>query len=108
MPPKTMKSRSRMIIYLPHPLPIWRLPQGAVERIRKAAGRHYDVELPRDERELEQVIPETEILYAWGLTGRLVGWTRNTSFSRTLSRILTKMFSFANWKTSARPGSTPR
>ena len=42
------------------------------------------------------------------LTGWDVGWTRNTSFSRTLSRILTKMFSFANWNTSARPGSTPR
>jgi len=72
MPSKTVKSRSRMVIYLPHPLPIWRLPQSSIERVRKAAGRHYDVELPRDERELEQVIPETEILYAWGLTGRLV------------------------------------
>ena len=38
------------------------------------------------------------------LTGWQVGWTRKTSFSRTLSRILTKMFSFANWKTSALPG----
>ena len=37
------------------------------------------------------------------LTGCHVGWTRKTSFSRTLSRILTKMFSFANWKTSALP-----
>ena len=39
------------------------------------------------------------------LTGRQVGCTRNTSFSRTLSRMRTKMFSFANWKTSAWPGS---
>jgi len=30
------------------------------------------------------------------LTGWQVGWIRKTSFSRTLSRILTKMFSFAN------------
>ena len=41
-------------------------------------------------------------------TGLEVGWTRKTSFSRTLSRIWTKMFSFANWKTSALPVSTPR
>ena len=37
-----------------------------------------------------------------------VGWIRNTSFSRTLSRILTKMFSLANSKTSALPSSTSR
>lgn len=72
MPPRTLKPRPPMVIYLPHPLPIWRLPQGALERIRKAAGKLYDVEVPRDERELEQVLPEAEILYAWGLTGRLV------------------------------------
>ncbi len=41
-------------------------------------------------------------------TGCEVGWTMKTSFSRTLSRILTKMFSLANWKTSAWPRSTPR
>ncbi len=40
-------------------------------------------------------------------TGRDVGWTRNTSFSRTLSRMRTKMFSLANVNTSARPGSLP-
>ena len=39
------------------------------------------------------------------LTGRDVGWTRKMSFSRTLSRMRTKMFSFANSNTSARPGS---
>ena len=41
-------------------------------------------------------------------TGWEVGWMRKMSFSRTLSRILTKMFSFANWKTSSFPGSVPR
>ena len=41
-------------------------------------------------------------------TGWHVGWTRKTSFSRTFSRILTKMFSLANWKTSSLPGSVPR
>lgn len=72
MPPRTAKSKPRMTLYLPHPLPIWRLPQPAIERIRKAAARTFDMEFPRDERELERVIPETEVLYAWGLTGRLV------------------------------------
>ena len=41
-------------------------------------------------------------------TGRQVGWMRKTSFSRTLSRMRTKMFSFANSKTSEEPSSTPR
>ena len=41
-------------------------------------------------------------------TGRLVGWTRNTSCSRTFSRMRTKMFSFANSKTSASPMSVLR
>ena len=72
MPSRTTKPKPRMTVYLPHPLPIWRIPQSSIERIRKAAGRAYDLELPRDERELEKAIPETEVLYAWGLTGRLV------------------------------------
>ena len=38
------------------------------------------------------------------LTGREVGWTRKMSFSRTLSRMRTKMFSFANSNTSALAG----
>ncbi len=36
-------------------------------------------------------------------TGRQVGWTRKTSCSRTFSMTRTKMFSFANWKTSTSP-----
>ncbi len=36
-------------------------------------------------------------------TGRQVGWIRNTSCSRTFSLTRTKMFSFANWKTSTSP-----
>ena len=41
-------------------------------------------------------------------TGRLVGWTRKTSCSRTFSMTRTKMFSFANWKTSTAPRSVLR
>ena len=42
------------------------------------------------------------------LTGREVGCTMKTSFSRALSRILTKMFSLAKAKTSALPIWRPR
>ena len=56
---------------------------------------------------LKASIMITSSMIDW-LTGRQVGWTRKTSFSRTLSRILTKMFSLANENTSARPSSTPR
>jgi len=83
MPPRTTKPRSRMVIYLPHPLPIWRIPQSSIERIRKAAGRLYDIDLPRDERELERAIPETEVLYAWGLTGKLVPLAGRLSWLHT-------------------------
>ena len=41
-------------------------------------------------------------------TGGLVGWTRKTSCSRTFSLIRTKMFSFANSKTSTAPRSVFR
>ena len=58
---------------------------------------------PADAR-LKASIMISSSMIDW-LTGRLVGWTRNTSFSRTLSRMRTKMFSFANWNTSAWPGS---
>ena len=61
---------------------------------------------PADAR-LKASIMISSSMIDW-LTGCDVGWTRKTSFSRTLSRILTKMFSFANWKTSALPGSVPR
>ena len=41
------------------------------------------------------------------LTGHDIGWTMNTSFWRTLSFSLTKMFSLLNSNTSARPRGTP-
>lgn len=66
------KTRRRLILYLPHPLPIWRLPQGYVERIRKAAARVFDLDVPLNEQGLEKVLPEAEVLYAWGVAQRLV------------------------------------
>jgi len=63
----------QMAIYLPHPLPIWRLPQGYLDRIRRAAGRRFDIHLPVNEAGLVKILPEIEILFAWGLAERLVG-----------------------------------
>src|SRR5258705_734870 len=62
----------RLAIYLPHPLPIWRLPQGYIERIRRSAGKRFDLDLPANEAGLVKVLSEIEVLYAWGLAQRLV------------------------------------
>jgi phosphoglycerate dehydrogenase-like enzyme len=62
----------RLAIYLPHPLPIWRLPQGYIEKIRRSAGKRFDLDLPANEAGLVKVLPEIEVLYAWGLAQRLV------------------------------------
>ena len=61
---------------------------------------------PADAR-LKASIMISSSMIDW-FTGLDVGWTMNTSFSRTLSRIWTKMFSLANWKTLTGPGSMPR
>jgi phosphoglycerate dehydrogenase-like enzyme len=62
----------RLAIYLPHPLPIWRLPEGYVEKIRRAAGKRFELDLPVNEAGLVKSLPEVEVLYAWGLAQRLV------------------------------------
>lgn len=62
----------RLAVYLPHPLPIWRLPQGYMEKIRRAAGKRFEIDLPANEAGLVKVLPEIEVLYAWGLAQRLV------------------------------------
>jgi phosphoglycerate dehydrogenase-like enzyme len=71
--PRTPAPARQMAIYLPHPLPIWRLPQGYLDRIRRAAGRRFDIHLPFNEAGLVTSLPEIEILFAWGLAERLVG-----------------------------------
>jgi phosphoglycerate dehydrogenase-like enzyme len=60
----------RLVLYLPHPLPIWRLPQGYFERIRRAAARGFDLDVPQSEAGLLKVLPEAEVLFAWGLAQR--------------------------------------
>jgi len=73
MPRKPAAPARHLAVYLPHPLPIWRLPQGYLDRIRRIAGRRFDVHLPANEAGLVKVLPDLEILYAWGLAARLVG-----------------------------------
>jgi len=64
-------ARRRLVLYLPHPLPIWRLPGAALERIRRDA-RAFDIDLPQNETALGKLIPDAEVLFAWGLGRRLV------------------------------------
>ena len=62
----------RMVIYLPHRLPIWRLPQGYLEKIRRRASRQFDIDVPMNEEALIRVLPGAEVLFAWGVARRLV------------------------------------
>ena len=68
----TSNPSRQLVVYLPHMLPIWRLPQGYVDAIRRTAGRRFAVDLPSNEAGLVRQLPETEILFAWGLAERLV------------------------------------
>jgi len=61
-----------MVIYLPHALPIWRLPEGYLEKIRKAARVAFDLDVPLTEEAFARVLPRTEVLFAWGLAQRHV------------------------------------
>lgn len=61
-----------LAVYLPHMLPIWRLPQGYLDAIRRTAGRRFAIDLPTNEAGLVKHLPETEVLFAWGLAERLV------------------------------------
>jgi len=65
------KSR-RLAIYLPHRLRIWRLPAGTVETIRRRARARFDIDLPLTEEAFVRVLPDTEVLFAWGLARRHV------------------------------------
>src|SRR5262245_30683708 len=71
--PRASAAARQLAVYLPHPLPIWRLPQGYLDRIRRAGGRRFDIHLPANEAGLASVLPDLEILFAWGLAERLVG-----------------------------------
>jgi phosphoglycerate dehydrogenase-like enzyme len=62
----------RLVIYLPHRLPIWRLPEGYVDRIRRATRNAFDLDLPMTEEAFVRALPGAEVVYAWGLARRHV------------------------------------
>src|SRR5436309_3037121 len=67
----TARARRRLIVYLPHRQPIWMLPGASLERIRRRAKKHFDVEVPTSEEAFARVLPGAEVLFAWGLARRL-------------------------------------
>ena len=69
MPPR--KAR-HLVVYLPHRIPMWRLPSASSELIRKKARPVFTVHAPASEREFLKVLPEAEVLFAWGLARRHV------------------------------------
>lgn len=62
----------RLIVYLPHRQPIWRLPEGYLEKIRRLAVKSFDLEVPMDEEAFLRILPGAEALFAWGLARRHV------------------------------------
>lgn len=62
----------RLVVYLPHHLPIWRLPEGYLDRIRRRARAAFDIEVPLTEEAFVRVLPGAEVLFAWGLAQRHV------------------------------------
>lgn len=61
-----------LVVYLPHRIPMWRLPGTASASIRKKARSVFTVHEPMSEREFLKVLPEAEVLFAWGLARRHV------------------------------------
>ncbi len=62
----------RLIVYLPHHLPIWRLPGAQLEKIRRRVLRTFVLETPLTEDAFVRALPGAEILFAWGLARRHV------------------------------------
>jgi phosphoglycerate dehydrogenase-like enzyme len=70
---RSKREPRRLVIYLPHRLSIWRLPQRSLEVIRRRFGRRLRIDTPASEASFLRVLPEAEILFAWGLARRHVG-----------------------------------
>lgn len=70
MPPR--KAR-HLVVYLPHRTPMWRLPGASNDLIWKKARPVFTVHRPASERDFLKVLPEAEVLFAWGLARRHVG-----------------------------------
>jgi phosphoglycerate dehydrogenase-like enzyme len=70
--PTVPTRQRRLVIYLPHRLPIWRLPEGYLETIRRRARTAFDIEVPLTEEVFVGALPGAEVLFAWGLARRHV------------------------------------
>ena len=62
----------RLVIYLPHRQPIWMLPEGYLETIRRRALKSFEIDLPMNEEAFVRVLPGAEVLFAWGIARRHV------------------------------------
>jgi len=62
----------RLIIYLPHRQPVWRLPEGCLETIRRRAMKSFEIDVPLTEDVFVRVLPGAEVLFAWGIARRHV------------------------------------
>ena len=62
----------RLVVYLPHRLPIWRLPEGYLETIRRRARAAFDMDVPLTEEAFVRALAGAEVLFAWGLARRHV------------------------------------
>jgi phosphoglycerate dehydrogenase-like enzyme len=62
----------RLVVYLPHRQPIWRLPEGYLEIIRRRVCKSCDLDVPYTEEAFTRALPEAEALFAWGLARRHV------------------------------------
>ncbi|HEU4403340.1 MAG TPA: D-2-hydroxyacid dehydrogenase [Candidatus Polarisedimenticolia bacterium] len=78
----TRKPR-HLAIYLPHHLPIWRLPEGYLEKIRRRARTTFDLEVPLTEEAFTRALPEAEVLFAWGLARRHVEAAKRLAWLHT-------------------------
>src|SRR5712692_1415874 len=70
--PSRRSSPRNLVIYLPHRLPTWRLPEGYLETIRRRARVAFDLEVPMTEEAFVRALPRVEVLFAWGLARRHV------------------------------------
>jgi phosphoglycerate dehydrogenase-like enzyme len=70
--PSRPRAPRRLIVYLPHPIPVWRLPEGYLEKIRRRAQKAFDIEIPYTEEAFARALPGAEALFAWGLARRHV------------------------------------
>ncbi len=68
----TGKKARHLVVYLPHRIPMWRLPGPSIDAIRRRARSAFTLHLPENERDFIRALPTAEVLFAWGLARRHV------------------------------------